>query len=711
VAEPSRQAGARTIRFSNLGTLRVAAWPVETLDPFGHRELLDEASVLCQSAGPRRASFERLYAETMARERAALWARTAGDPRFMKALALANPTLMQRVHERAVAGAHKESANKRTRHLETTLYRLLARAVGRTEPFGAWCGVGFVELGAMTRIERVAPQRLVAPNLTFYVAVLEACSRRLDCARLARYRVNPTLGPDAEGNWGFWAPPGARHAGYESLAPTPQLVAAIERLIQLGSFTIPEAERALGVAPHVLDGFFFDQLASQGLLIGGFALPCFFSDPWEAIARVESDLPVPKRSAWARLRHELTEVCGVIEAEYENASSTRLAELAEHAAACAVRFGSELDFHGLPALTLHMDSSAPFKLTLGPDVVSGLLEATHADEADKMGSVRAFYESLRRVQCDLLGPNGVDIRGLSDKSLADLSQVDAWSRVSEDQYFPEWPLRTALVNLTAELVRSPQRTAVTLIDDVASLLARFFPVLSRSDSKAAGALLAWLRQAHASVEVPTLVALGAANLQAPNAGAQPDLGMPRFTLWGVTPDATSLAGARIVGLKERGLIAVSVGGAPLGALSLSAANLCADDAAMQLLLMSSFRFPAPPRPTAPVSGESVDEATRRSRVSPQRVAELASRQGIERFSAWASVVGANRGRRVVHRRDASPLWVSVDSPLAVSSLLEGVHASWGTLELREVGGAPLLHDDSGHYVSQLVLPFRAVAGD
>jgi hypothetical protein len=697
---------ARAIEFSPFGTLRVAAWPVETLDPFGSRELLAQANAIGQGPGAERATFQRLYAEVLARERAALWERTAGEPHFMKALALANPPLARRAGKRALAAGTDERSDKRTRHLETTLYRLLARAVGRTDPFGAWCGVGFVHLGASTEMQRVVPARFVAPSLSFYAQVLAACRQRVDAARAARYCMNATLGPDAEGTWGFWSPPGTVPAGHVTLASTPQLVAALEQLIQLGTFTIPEAEQALGVAAHSLDRFFFDQLLAQGLMVGGFSLPCFFKDPWDAIEQIEDDLPVPNKPAWTRLRHELKEICGTIEATYAHATWHELAALAERAAGCGARFGADLDLEKAPPFALLMDSSAPFKLTLGRDIVHDLARAVALDEADKSGKVRAFNESLRRVQCELLGRAGVAIAGLRDKSVADLSQAHTWPRVPVDEYFPEWPLRTAFFDLVADGTHPPQITELNLVDDVASALARFFPILARNDSGAAESLTVWLRDAHQAVRVPKLVALGDTSSLVPNAAAQPDLGLPRFSLWGVAPGVRRLAGARIVGIEERGLIAVSLDRDSLGLVSLSAGNVWTNDPAMQLLLMSSFRFPTPNE-----YPNSVRRVTRRPRVPADTLEEIASRHGIERFVSWAVAVGTNGGRRIVRRRSAPPLWVSIDSPLAVSSLLEGAQASWGDLELGEAGAATLLRDDSGHYVSQVVLPFRALSED
>jgi len=68
----------------------------------------------------------------MARDRASLRARTLGDPRFVEAMALSNPTVAEKMR------ALGDDSGKRTRHLETTLYRHLARAAGRATPCDVW---------------------------------------------------------------------------------------------------------------------------------------------------------------------------------------------------------------------------------------------------------------------------------------------------------------------------------------------------------------------------------------------------------------------------------------------------------------------------------------------------------------------------------------------------------------------------------------------
>lgn len=709
-ATASVSSGAACLQFAPFGALRVAAWPLQALDAFGCPELLEAAAQHAHGRTPR--AVEELYRQRLAAERAALWAQTAGDERFMKALALANPALLQRVRERA-ASAGTAAPDKRTRHLETTLFRLLARAVGRTEPFGAWSGVGIVELGAETRLERVPVRRVVAPDLGFHCAALRALASRRSVARRAHYRINPTLGRRPDGGWGFWAPPGVAARGFCQLAAHPLLDGALEQLCALGTFTIVDAERALDVEQGVLDGFFFEQLLPQGLLVGGLSLPPFFSDPWDALERIEAELPVPQPSAWARLRVELRALCARVEQEYETAPHQLLVAAHGEARALARRFGAELQLPELPDLALYLDSGAPWRLTLGPGFVSALADGVALDEADTCGPVRAFNEALRRAQCARVGAAGLPLRGLPEDCLLDLSRSQEWPAVPASQYFPDWPLRTAIADIAmapagSDAAHDARLGRLNLVDDVACALSRFFPVLQRQDAQAAGALLGWLRTAHGAVR-PRLAALSESEVAAPNALAQPDLGLPRFSLWSVARGVQSLAGLRVSALAESGLLTLRDANQEYSLVTLCSANVLRGDPALQLLLMSSLRFPRPPPLAAEPSPPAALPLADSEHIPATTLAALGRQQGFQRFLGWAAACGGHRGRQLVERPGTPPLLMPVDSPLAVAAALEGVNASWQFLNFQPASALPFLSTGTEQYVARLVLPFRRTA--
>ncbi|MEZ4272363.1 MAG: lantibiotic dehydratase [Myxococcota bacterium] len=712
--------------FAPFGVLRVASWPIETLQPFGNADLFDDARSARLSTKNALNAFDKSYQHVLFKERQALWQMTAGNSRFMKALALHNPTLMQRVQKYAgtMQGGVDIGSNKRIRHLETTLYRLLARAVGRTEPLGAWCGVSLVDFGGRTHLQSAPVQRFVAPDLLFFAAVLRALTQNPKYRRLACYRINPTLGRQSDGSWGYWAPPSCTQQGYATLATNPTLEAALERLANLPQFLISEAESALSVEPHTLDGFFFEQLIPQGILLGGWSLPAFYSDPWNALCQIESDIPADDRGAWKKVRHTLDDICRSIEDNYDALNAQELAKLAAGAAQSAGQFATELniDSQALPTLGLHVDCSAPFKLTLGADFVSCLRHAVASDEADVSGSMRAFNESLRRVQCEQLGERGIPLDRLHPRNIINASESAHWPRIRPQDYFADWPLRSLIVNLVDTMHAEPSMSRFSLLDDAASLVSRFLPILSRCSGQGSAALTNWLRMAHQNIGPIHLAALGEPDTHVPNAAAQPDLGLPRFTLWGTHPQVRHLSNARLVGLTDCGLVSIDVDGQRHALTPLTAVNLVRDPV-MQLILMSSFHFPKPMISSAPDvdyrasrEDKTVHEGDMQNPLSVSCINQIVKQRGVHRYVAWCAAVSSYRtwaleqhanlsDHAIVRRRGVPDLLITLSSPLAISALLEGATSAAGSWELQTLA-QPYLSDERGHFVSQLVVPFR-----
>src|SRR5262249_50729273 len=103
-----------------------------------------------------------------------------------------NPALAERV-ELVYAGLAGRRRNKEVRHLETTLYRTLARAAGRATPCELWAGTTLAAFGERTAIEP-APRRLqVAPDLQPFAAILRGV-RELPAYRgRGRFKLNCTV--------------------------------------------------------------------------------------------------------------------------------------------------------------------------------------------------------------------------------------------------------------------------------------------------------------------------------------------------------------------------------------------------------------------------------------------------------------------------------------------------------------------------------------
>ena len=89
---------------AELGVVRGAAWPIESLDRFGSQQLVE----LALSSGDRDYQiYLAEYAKTFEREREILWEITAADDRFAKALMLSN----RLVADTAVCGFMRDNSS------------------------------------------------------------------------------------------------------------------------------------------------------------------------------------------------------------------------------------------------------------------------------------------------------------------------------------------------------------------------------------------------------------------------------------------------------------------------------------------------------------------------------------------------------------------------------------------------------------------------
>ena len=93
---------------AELGVVRGAAWPIESLDRFGSQQLVE----LALSSGDRDYQiYLAEYAKTFEREREILWEITAADDRFAKALMLSNRLVADKVR------ADRKSTRRNSSHV------------------------------------------------------------------------------------------------------------------------------------------------------------------------------------------------------------------------------------------------------------------------------------------------------------------------------------------------------------------------------------------------------------------------------------------------------------------------------------------------------------------------------------------------------------------------------------------------------------------
>jgi Lantibiotic dehydratase, N terminus len=141
-----------------VGILRAAAWSLECLDGFGDRSLAEAA--LKAIEGGNWDIYESAYNRVFDRERAYLISVTVGDLRFRRAIRLSNSIVSAKIEGLDYTPGELPPRNKMLRRLEHTLYRYLARSIGRTNPNGLWAGVGLIEFGTedTTSIDRTTAE-------------------------------------------------------------------------------------------------------------------------------------------------------------------------------------------------------------------------------------------------------------------------------------------------------------------------------------------------------------------------------------------------------------------------------------------------------------------------------------------------------------------------------------------------------------------------
>jgi hypothetical protein len=359
--------------------MRSAAWPIESLAPFGGQEP-------SRSLGAGRA-FEVAYDAEIERERSALWDRTAGDASFLKALAVASDSLFTRVVQHAGRGAPRD---KRTRHLETSLYRYLARASTCTTPQGLWAGVCLARFGEEDVTVHVPARVEFAPDLTPFAAALAELARRPDYRTVARHRLTPTVRARGDGSWRFLARTRRGEVGVHELRSDGSLGSLLECLAGAGTGTLDELAARARAPRAVLERF-----AEAGLLVGGIEFPTRFASPWEALEVAEGLLLGDDRAAWRRAVSDLSDLASRLSATFEAMSASAVAAELGHARARVTALLVALGVGGAPAsAALRCDFRSPLSVTLGVETRRELLRGLSEHEHELLRPTRERRLSL-----------------------------------------------------------------------------------------------------------------------------------------------------------------------------------------------------------------------------------------------------------------------------------------------------------------------------
>ena len=726
--------------------VRVAAWPLGAITCLGRARPDPGADA---------------HAHALAAERRLLWARTVQDPRFMRALALANPELARGL----IGRAFPEVRNKSVRHLETTLYRYLARATSRTQPGDLWASVAVAGWGPRRRSEPRADSRcLVAPDLAPFRDLLLALAGRAPYPERALYKPNPTLARQPDGSYLLWSAPGREPSRQRRLAPAASVDAVFELLASAATWTRPAAADAiagrLGVSAQTARQT-VDVMCERGVLVGGLLFPRRFRDPWEALEQVERQLEPEHAGPWRVARERLSALAADLAAQIHRCDAATVlaamdaagAELQALAAALAV------DRFAAPRAPLRCDLEAPWHLELGPDDARAL--ARTIDEYTRYQAAEGLHGPLlRRAQEHALA--GGDARALGAFApMPTRSATDGpltWDALLAD-HDPESELRRRCERLQARLERPGADVSLAPADpaggpllaalhasittrelgsglaahglslDATAAYARFASLLA---STPAQRLERWFCAGHRRLGERTgadPVAL-VYDHPTPNVLAQPRLFDAVLDPWGVTADQRPDRGLRLAWERERLVVWADASPRPAVVYAPTAANPRLDDPCLHALLLSSLHVPPLTGPGAPIvhAGELADSRhrprlrladgavihPRRTLVAAADLAALLRVKGAARFAAWQQLAARHGwpALLLLAGDDRAPLLVPRDSPLAVEAAFEGA-AGLRVLAVEEFTRAAWVgagDDDDHAHVADFVVPFARELG-
>ncbi|NOJ98010.1 hypothetical protein HMI51_34365 [Corallococcus coralloides] len=686
--------------------VRAACWPTAALADFAAPDFAPPAGRHALHVPATFAHYEASYATRLREQRRRLWARTREDAGFMRALALVNPGFC-----RAVAALHfEETPSKSTRHAETTLYRYLARAVGRTEPNGVWSGTALARWGERTRVVSRPARWAFAPELAPLQSLAEARLSREPYRRSGHWRLNETLAPDAEGGWTYLAR-GPRGLSRRRVRLAPEVGEALGALRGSGPATWDALLSLLASrTPAGTDvAALAEAFARGGLLLGGPRFPTRFVSAWDALRKVAARLSGPDARAWRRCVNRLGRLCRRLETRFEALEAPAVLAAHESARHCVRTLAAALGEPPpeLPRAMLRCDLELPFELELGPEVKaalgdslehhlgwmedSGLLGRAHAaTRAWLLPAGEGAPWAALRPPPPLLpapGPEARERRGL--------------------------PLGLFFARLT------PEAVAARGVFELGAHTSRFWHLWRQRDGGRLDPLHAWLAaqyQRLSDAHGVDWAELAQDFGRSPNTLARPHLTPHVVDVWGCERRRVPLALARFEPTPAGApLLRVPGRERPLAVRFSSAAHATGDDPLTESLLLTSFRLPpglvdAKPLPRPGPSGAPGARAgvVARWELKGEALTELRVRHRARRYAAWLALA-ARHGLPEwlwLSRDGQPPVLVPRDSPLGIECFFEGFDPERHTLTLEEAADDRWLVDERGHgFRAELGVPF------
>ena len=661
-----------TIRFelAPAAVLRAAAWPIESLSPFGDPDL-------ARQVGAGR-SFEGAYRQTIDRERAALWERTAGDPRFMKGLAVASESLLARVLQHAGPTAPRD---KRTRHLETSLYRYLSRASTCTTPHGLWAGVSIARFGE-DDATTTSPGRVdFTPDLVPFAAAFAALGTRPLYRSASRVRLSPTLHARGDGTWRFLARTLGGAVDVREMRADASLGSLLERVGDAGTGTLDDLASRARVPREILE-----RLVDAGALVGGLAFPTRFASIWEAL-EVAGDLLIgDDRVEWGRAASTLSELAGRLNQSFDTLSAGALAAELAKAPKRVEALLATLGVADAPRGSgMRCDLLSPFSVTLGHETRRELLRGLTAHEHDLLRSTRERRVALAALVAARPAALGDELPRLL-RERAGEGECDAKGN----------PWGCLVARLGEEHV-----SVVGVDESPVRPFARFSALLTRGHDveRWVASQLARLEAEHGVIACDLALPFDAN----PNVLARASLAQGLFEPWGAS--GLDLRGAELA--SESGALVLrvpSIGRAIVFAAS-TAGTIPCDPMAGPLAVLGFAESVADVAAGATASGGGFVRPESTVLDGPQ-LQELTRRPRQERYAHWLRLAATFGwpGRAAVAIDGRRSVVVATSSPLAIEAAFEGARDA-RVVVVERIDVSARIRSSSGHHVADVTTPF------
>ncbi|HET9955217.1 MAG TPA: lantibiotic dehydratase, partial [Polyangiaceae bacterium] len=734
---------------------RAARWPVQTLEALAAPELAELAGQLDESDPAAWSEYVVRFDHERQEQLRTLWRLTAQDPSFMRALVVSNPDLAQR----ALAAEGILKQNKRARHLQTTLYRYLARAAGRVEPCELWAGVTLANFGESTRVEAAPAPVRFAPDLRVFQSLLRALAAREDYRKVGLWKVNVTLERDVEGYFTFWARNAQGQVSRKRMRP-PAAVAQVLKTIR----GVPAAsfgdlcERAGADSGLDVDTVEAVLLAciDGGILVGGLDLPLRYSSSWEALAQAACALHGPERAAWWVAYRKLRRFCRKLERELDALAPSELLLRFDRAAQVIRELAADLNLGcpELPRVVLRCDAGLPFRVTLGVEAQRAI--ATAIAEYEQFQRKYGLGYTLRSALVDEYVDGALLRRPLSaveplvpepspteplltweshERLMrapeAYRQRLQSWSELLQGQPVTLDGNRATetAVSPLASLIFGLNGSRVVIqgaTDEVAAIYSRYVPLWNPITRAPRDPFYGWFTLQLAEISHRTGLVL--CELLNPCEANPNALVRPRYTeqcvsVWGAVAGELGLFRAEtFVDSRSRTLLlGTAPQTQPAAVLSFASANLGYRDPVCQALLFTGFRAgrlahlraesmsfsielesgrPSPEIKTP--QGHVIRD--RRTVVSGADLTQLIEASPELRFVRWQKLARRHGWAAMLHvaRDFETPLLVPRDCPIALQALFEGAsHVS--ALVVEERADQAFLEDDHGRrYITQFV---------